>query len=80
LAVHTHDISGSTGSESSHTHDYGSLAADSGGAHTHGPGTLNTDSDSHSHDVDSGVTGSALSASTDIRPVYYALAYIMRIA
>ena len=35
-------------------------------SHTHGPGTLNTDNDTHDHDVDSGNTGSESSHTHDV--------------
>lgn len=59
-----------------HSHNVtGSTASDS---HSHTDGTLATDSDGHSHDV-TGATANALSATQEVLPPYYAIAFIMRI-
>jgi hypothetical protein len=89
---HTHTITGTSGTGSSHTHTItgdtythdhthnvttGSTAADS---HSHTVNSGSTGADGgHSHTVNSGVTGSGGSATQDILPPYYALAYIQRI-
>lgn len=76
LDNHTHTVTGSTASDS-HGHTVsGSTASDS---HSHNDGTLATDSDGHSHDV-TGATANALSATQEILPPYYSLAFIMRIS
>jgi hypothetical protein len=75
--AHSHDVEGSTASDS-HNHGDGSLAAASD-SHSHTDGTLATDSDNHSHDV-TGATANALSATQSILPPYYSLAFIMRIS
>jgi hypothetical protein len=92
---HSHNVNaGSSGAGSSHSHGPGSYGTDSYG-HTHGSFTGTTGSDgAHSHSVTtgnsaagsahthtlSGTTASGGSASQDILPPYYALAYIMRIS
>lgn len=65
IPTHTHDVSGTSGTGSSHRHDSGTYA---------------TDNDSHDHDVDSGTTDTAGSATHDNRPQYYALTFIIRVA
>lgn len=62
LGTHSHDVTGTSGTGSSHVHDVTGDTS-SNGAHT--------------HDV-TGATGSSLSSSTDIRPKYYSLAFIMK--
>lgn len=64
--THNHNVtSGSTGTGGSHDHTVNSGATASGGSHSHDPGTL--------------ANSTAGSATQDIRPTFYALAYIMRI-
>lgn len=60
---HSHDVTGSSSSDS-HSHDVTGSSA----------------SDSHDHDVDSGETASAGAVDQENRPVYYALALIMKVA
>jgi len=76
---HTHDIQFGDTAPDSHDHDVdsGLTATDT---HNHDLNAGVTASDSHDHAVDSGVTASAGSAAQENRPVYYALAYIMRTA
>ena len=62
-SAHTHDVTGTSGAGSAHTHDVTGDTS-SNGAHT--------------HDV-TGDTDSKLSATTDNRPAFYALAYIMKL-
>lgn len=85
--AHTHtfqqNTSGTAGTNvysttlaSSGNTNLGSMGMTSAGAHTH---TLTIDSGgAHTHTV-SGSTASTGSASVDIRPLYYALAYIMKV-
>ncbi len=76
--AHTHVVSGTTASDA-HTHavDTGSTDSDS---HNHLVDTGSTDSDSHSHSVTTGATANGLSATADVLPPFYALAYIQRLA
>jgi hypothetical protein len=62
--LHTHDVSGTT---------------TAGTAHNHGPGTLETNTETHDHDVDAGTTDDALGVTSILNP-YYALCYIMRMS
>lgn len=62
--THTHTMSGSTSSD---------------GAHTHTNPTTGSSGD-HTHTVSPTTSNNQLSASLDIRPPYYALAFIMRMA
>jgi microcystin-dependent protein len=61
--THTHDVTGTSGAGSAHGHDVTGDTS-SNGAHT--------------HDV-TGSTDSQLSATTENRPAFYALAYIMKL-
>jgi hypothetical protein len=97
-----HNHEGNTGYESSHTHGHGSLSTDSDG-HNHtllATGSMLvaggasyarlTDTQSHSHNVDSGSTGSgsshrhtisnSLSTTQSVLNPYYALAFIQRLS
>jgi hypothetical protein len=85
---HGHSITGSTASDA-HGHGVGTLAmgndnhshdvtgATASDAHGHDV-TGATGSDAHGHDV-TGATANSLSATQDILPPYFALAFIMRI-
>lgn len=72
--AHTHDVSGSVASGGGHVH-----TIDTAGAHTHNTtgGHTHDAIAAHAHTV-SGASASAGSAAQENRPVYYALAYIMR--
>ena len=61
-----------------HKHDVDTVATDTDN-HNHSVDTGSTASDSHSHDVDSGLTDYSGDSSYDNRPVYYALAFIMKL-
>jgi len=74
--AHTHTVSGASATDS-HSHSVDSGLTDSD-AHSHGM-TGSTASTSHMHDVTAGLAAAAGSTTEDIRPPYYALAFIMRI-
>jgi hypothetical protein len=72
---HNHTISGSTGAGSSHNHTMsGSTAA--GSAHTHSLSGNSGAGSAHTHTL-SGSTASGGSATQDILPPYYALAFLV---
>ena len=76
-ATHTHDVEGDTSSNGAHTHDV-TGASGAGSAHGHDVTGDTSTTGAHTHDV-TGDTNSQLSATQDIRPLYYALAYIMKV-
>lgn len=74
--THRHNFSADVDTQGDHTHTVsGSLGSES--SHTHTIPTTN-ESGAHIHTLSD--TGSALSASQDIRPPYYAVYFIMRIS
>jgi len=79
ITSHTHDVTGTSGTGSSHRHDSGTYATDDD-THDHAvnAGTTGTGS-AHDHAIDAGVTDSGGSATQDILPPYYSLAFIMRV-
>lgn len=82
--AHTHDDgSYATGAPSATTTVDNNLAvstvAVASSGHTHDVTGASGSAGTHTHDV-TGLSGSSLSAAQDIRPKYYALAYIMKIA
>lgn len=77
--AHTHDITGIVaggGGLTGGTFTFGITTTASAGAHTHSL-TIDTGG-AHTHTV-SGATASSGSASVDVRPLYFALAYIMKL-
>lgn len=62
--THSHDVTG-TSANDTHNHDVTGTSGTGG---------------SHAHDVDSGTTASGGSATQDIMPPYYSLAYIRRMS
>ena len=62
-STHTHDVTGTSGAGSAHGHDVTGDTSSSG---------------AHTHDV-TGSTDSQLSAATENRPAFYALAYIQKL-
>lgn len=70
---HSHTVASGATSTDTHSHDV-TGSSQTTGSHRH---VINSAS-AHTHTI-SGATATALSATQDIRPTYYALAFIMRI-